>query len=127
MTSTSTEAHKDALSAALWYVNYADLQQHRTGIILLTIASYEKLFVPFSSSCSFDASDAQTSPFLEVGPIFFTSAAQIVVVLYLTSTLCLANVKGQRGFVGPQKGFDVFLKGLRPCKSLAMHLWNVEF
>lgn len=80
-------------------------------IILPTSTSHEKLFVPLRRSRSFEPSDTQRSSFLELGPMFFASAAQIVVVLYLTSTLCLANVKGQRGFVRPREGFGVFLKG----------------
>lgn len=96
---------------ALWYVSYAALEQHRMVIILLTSTSHQKLFVPFSCSRWFDPSDTQRSNFLEVGPTFFADTARIAVVLYLMSTLCLANAKGQRGFVGPQKGFGVFLKG----------------
>lgn len=98
-------------SAALWYVSYAASEQHRMVIILLTSTTHEKLFVPFRCSGSFEPSDTQRSNVLEVGPMFFASAAQIVVVLYLTSMLCLASVKGQRGFVGPPKGFGFFLKG----------------
>lgn len=108
---TSTFPDVDMPLAALWYVSYAALEQHRMVIILPTSTSHEKLFVPLRRSRSFDPSDTQRSSFLELGPMFFASTAQIVVVLYLTSTLCLANVKGQRGFVRLQKGFGVFLKG----------------
>lgn len=87
--------HKDMPSAAWWYVSYAALEQHRVVIILLTSTSHEKLFVPFRRSRWFDPSDTRRSNFLEVGPMCFASTAQIVVVIYLTSTLCLANVKGR--------------------------------